>query len=89
MTQAAAVGFLIHCATAETPGERFGFFSNFYLFLLFFLLFRAASAAYGSSQARGPIGAAAAGLYQSHSNAGSKPRQWVKDPPQLTAMLDP
>ena len=29
--------------------------------------------AYGGSQARGPIGAVAAGLRQSHSNAGSEP----------------
>ena len=30
--------------------------------------------AYGGSQARGRIGAIAAGLHQSHSNAGSKLR---------------
>ena len=35
------------------------------------LLFRAALAAYRLSQARGLIGAIAAGLYHSHSNAGS------------------
>ena len=34
----------------------------------------AAPAAYGGSQARGPIGAVATGLHQSHSNAGSQPR---------------
>ena len=34
-----------------------------------FFLFTAAPAAYGSSQARGPIGAAAAHRYHSHSNA--------------------
>ena len=38
-------------------------------FFFSFLLFRAASAAYGSSQARGPIGPVAAGLCHSHSNA--------------------
>ena len=37
-----------------------------------FFLFRAAPAAYGSSQARGGIRAAAASLYHSHSNSGSK-----------------
>lgn len=37
----------------------------------FFLLFRATPVAYGSSQARGRIGAAAAGLCHSHSNARS------------------
>jgi len=32
---------------------------------------RGAPSAFGSSQARGPIGAVAAGLHHSHSNAGS------------------
>ena len=46
----------------------------FFLFSFFvFCLFRAAHAAYGGSQARGQIGAVAAGLHQSHSNTGSKP----------------
>ena len=38
-----------------------------------FLLFRTAPAASGSSQARGRIGATAAGLRHSHSNSGSEP----------------
>ena len=42
---------------------------------IFFPLFMAAPAAYGSSQARGWIGAAAAGLCHSHSNFRSKPHQ--------------
>ena len=37
-----------------------------------FVFFRAASVAYGGSQARGPIGAVVAGLRQSHSNVGSE-----------------
>ena len=37
------------------------------------LLFMAAPATFGSSQARGRIGAAAAGLHHSHSKAGSEP----------------
>ena len=37
----------------------------------FFACSRAAPTAYGGSQARDPIGAVAAGLCQSHSNAGS------------------
>ena len=53
------------------------------MFLLFFGLFRAAPVAYGGSQARGLIGAAAAGLPQSHSNAGSEP--YLQPTPQLTA----
>ena len=45
-----------------------GFF--FFLFCLFFV-FRAAPMAYGSSQARGPIGAVAARLCHRSRNAGS------------------
>ena len=43
-----------------------------YLFIYFlsFCLFRAAPAVYGGSQARGPVGATAAGLHHSHSNTG-------------------
>ena len=50
-----------------------------YLFLIFnfliliFVLFRAALVTYGGSQARGQIGATAAGLHYSHSNPGSEP----------------
>ena len=45
------------------------------IFLIFyFLLFKAAPAAYGNSQARGQIGAVAASLCHSHSNARSEPR---------------
>ena len=43
--------------------------------------------AYGGSQARGPIGAVAAGLHHSHSNTRSKP--CVQPTPQLPAMQDP
>ena len=57
------------------------------IFFFFFSLFRATCAAHGVSQARGLIGAVAAGLRQSHSNTGSEPRL----PPisQLMAMPDP
>ena len=54
---------------------------------IFFSLIRAALAAYGGSQARGLIGAAAAGLHLSHSNAGSG--LCLQPTPQLTAMPDP
>ena len=57
-------------------------------FLVFgFCLFRAAPVAYGCSQARGPIGAVASSLCQSHSIARSKPR--LGPTPQLTATPDP
>ena len=58
------------------PGEPF-----------FFLLFRAAPAAYGSSQTRGRIGATAHDLCHIPSNAGSKP--CVQPTPQLMATSDP
>ena len=51
----------------------------------FFLFFRAVPAAYGGSQARGLIGATAAGLCYSHSNA----EPCLRPTPQLTAMPDP
>ena len=47
----------------------------------------AAPAACGDSQAKGPIGAVATGLRQSHSNAGSQPR--LQPTLQLTATPDP
>ena len=54
--------------------------------LSFFGLFRAVPMAYGSSQGRGLIGAAAASLHHSHSNAGFKLH--LKTTPQLMIMLD-
>ena len=54
------------------------------LFVCF--LFMAAPAAYRRSQARGGIGAAAAGQRHSHRNAGSEPS--LEPTPQLTATLD-
>ena len=43
------------------------------VYFLHFLLFRAPPAVYVSSQARGRIGATAAGLHHSYSNMGSEP----------------
>ena len=57
------------------------------LVLLCVLPFRAEPVAYGGSQARGLIGAVAAGLHHSHSNAGSEPR--LRPTPPLTATPDP
>ena len=53
----------------------------------FFSLFRAAPAAYGSSQARSQIRAVAAGLHHSHSNARSE--LCLRPAPQLRAIWDP
>ena len=58
-----------------------------FLCIFIFLLSRAAPAAYGGSQARDPIRAAAAGLPHSHSNARSQLR--FRPTPQLTATPDP
>ena len=61
---------------------------NFLSFsFLFFFFFWAAPTAYGGSQARGQIRAAATGLAHSHSNARSKLH--LQPTPQLMAMPDP
>ena len=68
--------------TARPPGD-----SGMSCFVLFVcLLFRAALEAYGGSQARGQVGATAAGLRQSHNNARSEP--CLQPTPQLTTMPD-
>ena len=59
---------------------------NFILLLLFFVFSRATPMAYGGSQARGLVGAFAAGLRQSHSNVGSEPH--LRPTLQLMAMPD-
>ena len=63
-------------------------FVFFFIFLLFFFP-RAAPVACGSSQTRGQIGAGAAamGLYHSHSNARSE--LGLQPTPQLTETPDP
>ena len=60
-------------------------FASFFFFV--FCLFRAAPAAYGGSQSRGPTGATAAGLHHSHSSAGSEVH--LQPSPQLMVMPDP
>ena len=67
----------------------FRFFSPYRLLqnVYIFCLFRAAQVTYGGSQARHPIGAAAAGLHHSHSKSGSEPH--LRPTPQLMATLDP
>ena len=57
-----------------------------YLFIFIFCLFAISWAAHGGSQDRGRIGAVAAGLCQSYSNAGSEAS--LQPTPQLIAMLD-
>ena len=59
------------------------------LFFFFFCFYRVTPVAYGSSQARGWIGATAASLHHSHSNARSEPvcdlhpiswQRWIPNP---------
>ena len=81
------VGFANQWATTGTPkAGGFIFYSKQTLYLYFFL-FRATPWAYGGSQARGLIGATAAGLHHNQSNVRSKPHLWPI--PQLMAILDP
>ena len=65
------------------PRFCFLFFLGFFVLFCFVCLFRAS----GGSQARGLIGAVAAGLHHSHSNARSKPH--LQPTPKLTATPDP
>ena len=58
-----------------------------FIYLVFFFL-RAAPMPYGSSQARGQTGTAAAGLHHCQSRVGSELHLWWPAP-QLTATQDP
>ena len=64
----------------------FIYLNFFFFFFGLFAISWAAPTAYGGSQARGPIGAVATGLHQSHSNTGSEPH--LQPTPQLTATPD-
>ena len=55
----------------------------------FFFHFRSTPVAYGSSQARGQIKAAAANLPHSHHNARSKPHLWPKCSSRQCWILNP
>ena len=74
------------CPPPAIRGSQSKLFPSLPASLLLVCLFSAAPAAYGGSQARGLIGAVAASLHQSHSNAGSKP--CLQPIPQLTARPD-
>jgi len=68
---------------------KMGLLCHIYIYYFFCLsaFSRATPAAYGGSQARGPIRAVAVCLCQSHSNSGSEPR--LQPIPQPMAMPDP
>ena len=57
----------LNVPTAQSNPTEFIFY-----FISFLWLFRAAPAAYGGPQARGPLRATAAGLHHSHSNTRSE-----------------
>lgn len=69
--------------SSKDPRSSLQTAERFQIFCFVSLLFRAAPKAYGSFQARGPIGATTAGLYHSHSNDGSTPH--LQPTPQLMA----
>ena len=76
----------------EGGSQQFNGSENRYLFIylfkfIFSCLFRTVPMAYGGSQARGPIGAVAAGLRHSHSHARSEPR--LQPTPQLVTTPTP
>ena len=89
-TAAATLDPLTHCTGTRDPtygsAETLLQHSRNPSFLPFFLLFAFLGSACGSSQARGRVGAAAAGLYPSHSHTRSEPYLWSA--PQLTATPD-
>ena len=68
-------GYLLIDSRTHPPHAKYGYL---------FFFFRVTSVAYGSSQARGRIGAAAASLCLSHSHTRSEPCLWPT--PQLIAM---
>ena len=75
----------IHCGLDPFIQTLYNFFFCLFFFVVVVVAISwAAPAAYGGSQAT--IGAVATGLRQSHSNAGSEPRQ--QPTPQLTATPD-
>ena len=63
--------------------RNYDFISFLFSFSFFFCIFKAIPAEYGGSQARGLIGAVAAGLHHSRSHAGSEPH--LLPTPQLMA----
>ena len=70
-------------ALRAVPPSLLFFFFKFIFYFLVFCLFRATPVAYGSSQARGPIGAIAASLSHSHGNTGSL-THWARSGVELT-----
>ena len=81
------VVFVCLALRSDYVNNNLYFLAIFLLFNFYFLLFTAAPAACGNSQARGQIGGAAASLHHSHGNAGSQPS--LGPTLQLAATPDP
>ena len=64
-------------------------FEMSFYFIFIFCIFKATPEVYGSSQARGRIGAVAASLHHSHSHIHARSQPHLRPTPQLTAMPDP
>ena len=79
--------YIVLCVCTCTHTHIYAKNEYVYILLFFFCLFRATPATYGGSQAKGLIGAIAAGLHHSHGNARSKP--CLQPTSQLMAMPDP
>ena len=73
-------------ADGPRVGVRGGSGAESFFFPIFHLL-RAAPAAHGGAQARGPIGATTASLHHSHSNTRFQPS--LQPTPQVMATTDP
>ena len=65
------------------------FIFHFSYLFIYFPFFRATPAAYGSSQARGPIRAIVANLHHSHSNIRSEPHLRPTHSSRQRRILDP
>ena len=79
----------LHMDSAYATGKaKYIYILKIYTYIyIYILLFKAAPAAYGGSQARGPIGAVATRLCHSHSHGRSESH--LRLTPQLTAAPDP
>ena len=75
--------------TALASPETWLASSSFPSFFFFYFLFRATLAAYGGSQAKGRIRAAATGLQHSHSNTGSEPHPRLQHSSRPCLILNP
>ena len=74
------------CLTMSSAHFFFFCLLSFVVVVVVVAISWATPTAYGGSQARGRIGAAATSLRQSHSNAGSEPH--LQPTPELTATPD-